>query len=357
MSSLLEKEIINRFGKEHVILTGRATSALYLCFSNLPMKSGYIIFPAILCPSPVYAAIYAGYKPIFCDVTYPDGNLDPIKLEKLIEEKGKKIAAVLVAHLYGQAAQIDRIAKIATAFDIPLIEDAAQSMGGQYKNKPLGSYGDISILSFGHTKILDAGFGGSILTNDSVLASQLREDEKKLNTKPTEYSEYANKYRSDYYRLKESSECNNVFSYLLNQYKDLFLFKYDSNHDEALLKLLKNLEYEVEERNRKALIYFNELKDKNILLQEPHKKNVCWRFNIFVPPEKQRVITEKLRNIGLNASNWYLALPKYFGTEHREKRVFLNAESHERSIINLWVDNKTSESDIAKTCKYISDLS
>jgi dTDP-4-amino-4,6-dideoxygalactose transaminase len=356
MSSLLEKELIKRFGKEHVILTGRATSALYLCFSNLPMKSGYIIFPAILCPSPAYAAIYAGYKPLFCDVTYPDGNLNPTTLEKLIKGKEDEIAAVLVAHLYGQAAQIDKIIKITTAFNIPLIEDAAQSMGGQYKDQPLGGYGDISVLSFGHTKILDAGYGGAILTNNIVLANQLRVEEKRLRSKPVEYDKYANKYRADYYKLKELSECNNMFSHLSTEYKDLFLFKYDSSHDGKLLNLLKNLEHEVEERNRKALIYYNELKDKNILLQEPLKGNVCWRFNIFVPPDKQKAMTEQLRNIGLNASNWYPALPKYFAIEYEDEVTFLNADRHEKSIINLWVDNEISESDIAKTCKYIKDF-
>ncbi|MCK4979360.1 MAG: DegT/DnrJ/EryC1/StrS family aminotransferase, partial [Candidatus Delongbacteria bacterium] len=113
-----------------------------------------------------------GAIPVFVDIKKDTYNIDPELIEAVITDKTK---AIIPVHLYGQAADMDRIMEIAEKHDLTVIEDNAQAFGGKYKNKQLGSIGHMATVSFYPAKNLGAaGDGGLILTNDDKLETQLR---------------------------------------------------------------------------------------------------------------------------------------------------------------------------------------
>lgn len=130
--------------------------------------------------------IYQGASPIFVDSEEDTWNISPIFLEEAIKHRlknGIKPKAILIVHLYGMAAKLDEILRISSAYDIPVIEDAAEALGSTYKGKALGSFGKYGILSFNGNKIISTSGGGALLLNNLqereralFLATQARDD-------------------------------------------------------------------------------------------------------------------------------------------------------------------------------------
>ena len=105
-----------------------------------------------------------GAKPVFVDIEPNTYNIDVNKIEKAITENTK---AIIVVHLFGMAAEMDEIMKIASKYKLKVIEDACQAIGTEYKGKRVGGIGDIGCFSFFPTKNLGAfGDGGLVVTND-----------------------------------------------------------------------------------------------------------------------------------------------------------------------------------------------
>src|SRR5690606_35860438 len=98
-------------------------------------------------------------------------NMCPIYLEEAIKDriaKGKKPKAILVVHLYGNAAKMTEIMEISKRYDIPVIEDAAEALGSTYNNQPLGTFGDFGILSFNGNKIITTSGGGALISKNET---------------------------------------------------------------------------------------------------------------------------------------------------------------------------------------------
>jgi dTDP-4-amino-4,6-dideoxygalactose transaminase len=113
-----------------------------------------------------------GARPVFADIDPDDFNLDPQQIERVVTPRTR---AILPVHLFGRPANMDAILEIAGASDLPVIEDAAQSIGACWKGKAVGSLGRIGCFSFFPSKNLGgAGDGGMVTTNDPVLADRLR---------------------------------------------------------------------------------------------------------------------------------------------------------------------------------------
>ena len=122
--------------------------------------------------STVWAISYAGARPVFCDIDPATQGMDPAELEKRLTPKTK---AILPVHLYGQPVDLDPILDFAKKKGLPVIEDAAQSMGATYKGKQTGSLGLVNATSFYPGKNLGAwGEGGACMTNDAGVAARIR---------------------------------------------------------------------------------------------------------------------------------------------------------------------------------------
>lgn len=177
------------------------TAALHLGLILLGVKAG----DEVLCQSMTFSAsanpiVYQGATPVFVDSESETWNMCPNALETAIKDrisKGKKPKAMVVVHLYGTPYQVDAIRSIADHYEIPILEDSAESLGSSYKGQKCGTFGDISILSFNGNKIITTSGGGAIVTKTSVvkekaifLATQARD-----NAPHYQHSEIGYNYR------------------------------------------------------------------------------------------------------------------------------------------------------------------
>ena len=126
----------------------------------------------VICQSKTFSAsanpiVYQGAIPVFVDSERETWNMCPEQLEIAIKDrisKGKKPKAIIAVHLYGMPYKVDEINSIAKEYNIPIVEDSAESLGSHYKNQNCGTFGDLSILSFNGNKIITTSGGGAIVT-------------------------------------------------------------------------------------------------------------------------------------------------------------------------------------------------
>lgn len=143
-------------------MVNSGTVALYLSLILTKIKGGVII-PTLTCKSVLDAVLTAGLTPIFADVEPDTHNID---LSSLTDDQWAEAKCVIVVHSYGHSVDIDKLYYYIKKYKLVLIEDFAQSTGGLYKNRMVGSFGDISVTSFYGPKIMTTGHGGAILTDD-----------------------------------------------------------------------------------------------------------------------------------------------------------------------------------------------
>ncbi len=144
------------------------TSALHLSLILLGVSYG----DEVICQSKTFSAsanpiVYQGATPVFVDSERETWNMCPDQLEIAIKDrisKGKKPKAIIPVHLYGMPYNVYEIHQIATKYNIPIIEDSAESLGSHYKGQNCGTFGDFSILSFNGNKIITTSGGGALVT-------------------------------------------------------------------------------------------------------------------------------------------------------------------------------------------------
>ncbi len=168
-----EKQFASLLGMQHCISTGNGTDALFLILKALDLKNGdEVITPAFSWISSSETISLAGAKPVFVDIDPARYTLDPDRLEKKITAQTR---AIIVVHLYGQAAGMERIVALCHKYKLFLIEDCAQAHLTKFRNKFAGTFGDAAAFSFYPTKNLGAyGDAGCVVTNDQILAERVR---------------------------------------------------------------------------------------------------------------------------------------------------------------------------------------
>ncbi|MGC6431440.1 MAG: DegT/DnrJ/EryC1/StrS family aminotransferase [Jejuia sp.] len=153
--------------KREIALLNSGTSAIHLALINLGVKRD----EEVICQSFTFAAsafpiLYQGAKPVFIDSEKDTWNICPNYLEDAIKarlKKGIKPKAIIIVHSYGMPAKMDDIIAISNKYRIPIIEDAAESLGSIYKGVRCGAFGDFGILSFNGNKIITTSGGGALL--------------------------------------------------------------------------------------------------------------------------------------------------------------------------------------------------
>lgn len=185
--NMFEKELASYTQTKHAAALSAGTGALHLALINLGVKPGdEVLVSSFTFSASVNPIVYQHATPVLIDSETNTWNMDPGLLEKAIKDrikKGKKPKAIILVHLYGMPAMISEIIEISKEYEIPIIEDAAEALGSKYKNKPVGSYGDMAILSFNGNKIITTSGGGALISNNEnyiqharFLATQARDD-------------------------------------------------------------------------------------------------------------------------------------------------------------------------------------
>jgi 8-amino-3,8-dideoxy-alpha-D-manno-octulosonate transaminase len=161
-----EKEFAARMGTKYALGVTSGTAALQCAVAALEIGPGdEVILPAWTWHSCYAAIVLAGALPVFAEVD-ESFNLDPEDFERKITPRTK---AVMAVHLQGAACDMDRILSVARRHSVKVLEDCAQSVGGSYKGRALGSMGDIGIYSLQLNKTITAGEGGAVATSDPAL--------------------------------------------------------------------------------------------------------------------------------------------------------------------------------------------
>ncbi|WP_263432734.1 DegT/DnrJ/EryC1/StrS family aminotransferase [Metabacillus rhizolycopersici] len=165
-----EKEIANYVGVSEAVAVSSGTAAIHLALSLLDVKKGDQVF----CSSLTFVAsanpiLYQGAEPVFIDSEPETWNMSPQALEIAFKEAfidGRMPKAVIVVNLYGQSAKMDEIVSLCNQYDVPIIEDAAESLGSTYKGKASGTFGKFGVFSFNGNKIITTSSGGMLVSND-----------------------------------------------------------------------------------------------------------------------------------------------------------------------------------------------
>jgi dTDP-4-amino-4,6-dideoxygalactose transaminase len=174
MVDSFEQEIIQYTGSKYAVALSSGTAAIHLSLKAVEVKDGDIVF----CQSLTFSAtanpiIYEKAIPVFIDSDEETWNMSP----KYLEEAFKiypKVKAVILVHLYGIPANLDEIINLCKKYNVPLIEDAAESLGSTYKGKHTGSFGKFGILSFNGNKIITTSSGGMVISEDKEAIEKMR---------------------------------------------------------------------------------------------------------------------------------------------------------------------------------------
>ncbi|NLG99650.1 MAG: DegT/DnrJ/EryC1/StrS family aminotransferase [Chloroflexi bacterium] len=164
-----EKAIREHLGVKHAIGVSSCTSGLMLTYRGLGL-TGEVVVPSFTFMATVSALVWSGLRPVYADVSRGTTNLDPAAAEAAITPRTSAIVAV---HNFGNPAEIDELKSVADRHGLKLIFDAAHGFGALYKGQPVGSQGDAHVFSLSPTKLLIAGEGGIVTTNDDALAEQI----------------------------------------------------------------------------------------------------------------------------------------------------------------------------------------
>ena len=182
-----EQDLQKYTGRDHAAVVTSGTAGIHLALILCGVEPG----DEVICQSFTFAATanpirYQGATPVFVDSEPETWNMDPELLEGAIRDRvterqsdketkvGKKPKAIIVVHLYGMPAKMDRILEIGEKYDIPVIEDAAEALGSSIGNRKCGTFGKLSVLSFNGNKIITTSGGGALLSDDEKLIKKAR---------------------------------------------------------------------------------------------------------------------------------------------------------------------------------------
>ncbi|WP_121744977.1 DegT/DnrJ/EryC1/StrS family aminotransferase [Natronorubrum halophilum] len=168
-----ESGLESYLGVDHAITVNSGTTALVAALTAHGVGEGdEVIVPSFTFIATANAVRLVGARPVFADIERETYGLDP---ECVTAKVSDETAAILPIHPYGCACQIDALVEIAADAGVPLIEDAAEAFGAEYRGQALGTFGDAAALSFCQNKILPTGEGGAIVTDDDDIARRVEQ--------------------------------------------------------------------------------------------------------------------------------------------------------------------------------------
>jgi dTDP-4-amino-4,6-dideoxygalactose transaminase len=173
-----EKELADMVAMAGGAALTSGTAAIHLALKQVGVEPGEYVFCSDLTFSgSCNPIVYEKATPVFIDCDYESWNISPATLQRAFADfasQGKKPKAVIVVNLYGQSADMDPILDLCRQYSVPLIEDAAESLGASYKGRASGSFGHIGVFSFNGNKIITTSGGGMAVSNDVEALNKIR---------------------------------------------------------------------------------------------------------------------------------------------------------------------------------------
>jgi aminotransferase in exopolysaccharide biosynthesis len=187
--SRFEDVVRDYVGARYAVAVVNGTCALHMALLLLGVKSDdEVLIPVLTFVATANAVSHCGARPVLVDCERETLGMSVDKLEEFLQanafidddgfccnsQTGRRIAACLPVHIFGHPARVDLIVDICEEFRIPVLEDAAESLGSRYKGRHTGTFGKVGVLSFNGNKIVTTGGGGMIVTDDLPLAQRAR---------------------------------------------------------------------------------------------------------------------------------------------------------------------------------------
>ena len=283
-----EEQFARFIGVEHVVALNSATAALHLAMLVAEVEGQEVLTTSMTFVSTNHAILHGGGRPVFCDVEPDTLNIAPREIEKKITPTTR---AILVMHYGGHACDMDPILELAHDHGLWVIEDTAQGCGGLYRDRKLGSIGDIGCFSFQATKNLTTGDGGALATNDGVLAERVRKLRWVGISKPTWERFRPGEAKRDWmYEVEELG------------------FKYEMNDLAAAMGLVQlgKLEQANAERRRLLERYrraFAEIEGVEVLAHREYALSAC--YNAVIKVEGRDDLYSYLHQHGIDSNVYY----------------------------------------------------
>lgn len=323
-----ENELAECVGINHAAALSSGTAAIHLALKAVGVKKDDIV----ICQSLTFSAtvnpiLYQDATPIFVDSDMESWNMDPKELRNaLIKYPNAK--AVVVVHLYGLSAKLDEILSICKEYDVPLIEDAAESLGTTYKGKDTGTFGDLGIYSFNGNKIITTSGGGMLVSKnkDKIDKARFWATQSRDNARHYQHSEIGYNYRM-----------SNIVAGI----------------GRGQLKVLRE---RIEKKRYILNFYKRELSDfKEITFMPENKWNTpnCWLSVIILNGIDSRKIMDELGKENIESRPIWKPMhlqPIFCKYEHFGKNV--SEELFEKGIC-LPSDTKMTDSDLLRVVKVI----
>jgi dTDP-4-amino-4,6-dideoxygalactose transaminase len=299
-----EKEFAEYIGVKHAISVGNGTDALVIALKSLGIGPGDEV---ITTPFTFFATAETisavGAIPVFVDVEKDTFNIDPAKIEEKITKKTK---AIIPVHIFGQSAKMDEINEIAKKHNLKVIEDACQAIGAKYKDRKIGTLGDVACFSFFPTKNLGcAGDGGILVTDDdnvAIIAKALRthgsgENGQKaynlLNNITEEVETVQNADDTVYNPLK-------YYNYLIG-----YNTRLDAIQAAILRVKLPHIDSWNAKRREIAKIYDEKLKDTDLIIPFISEENEPVYHMYIIQSENREAMLSKLKKKGVATGVYY----------------------------------------------------
>ncbi len=325
-----EKKFSNFIKAKYAISVVNGTTALHLALLALDIKkNNEVIVPTFTYIAPVNAIKYVGAKVRFIDSKLSNWQIDENKLLRLINKNTK---AVIVPHLFGNIAEIDKIKSICKRKKIYLIEDCAEAFGCYFKKKHLGTFGDISTFSFFGSKTITTGEGGMVVTNNKRLAKIIYKL-KTVGVTPNKY------YWHDVigYNYRMTNICAAIGLGQLDKVK--IILKNKIRVYKTYKKFLK-----------KNINNFNRENKKT--------KSSFWLITIFLKNKRKRdQLKYKLEKSGIETRTTFNPVHKmkmYFNKNYKNR--FPNAEILSNTGLNLPSSANLKEKEIKKICNIVNNF-
>lgn len=324
-----EKDFSEFCGCKYGVATSNGTTALHLALVALGIHEGdEVIVPDLTFAATINAVIYTGATPVIVDIEEDSWCIDPVKIEEAVTPRTK---AIIPVHLYGQPCDMDAICSIARKYNLYIVEDCAEAHGAMYKDKKVGSFGDIGCFSFFGNKVITTGEGGMCVTDSPELSERMR------------------KYR-DHGMSKERRYYHEVigFNYRMTNLQAAIgvgqLERIDST-----LKWREELEekYQAILRNVKQV----ELQRKDL----PDRKKIPWLVSVLVEADKRDEFINVMKQQGIDSRAFFIPLSKMdlYKSYAKECKV---SEAIARRGINLPTNYRVTEDTIKKIAEIAGAL-
>ncbi|QNG58487.1 aminotransferase class I/II-fold pyridoxal phosphate-dependent enzyme [Bacillus sp. PAMC26568] len=333
-----EKEMADYLGAKSAVALSSGTAAIHLALKLLEVKKGdYVFCSTLTFVASANPILYEGAIPVFIDSEPDTWNMSPEALTQALidaEKRNQLPKAIIVVNLYGQSAKMDEITAICDLYAVPIIEDAAESLGSTYKGKNSGTFGKFGIFSFNGNKIITTSGGGMLISDEAELLEKARFlATQARDTAPYyEHSETGYNYRLSNILAGIGRGQLEILDDRVRSRREIFEFYKEQLSELPGVHLMPELAETKSNRWLTAITINEEEIGKNAaaLIQLLEKENIearhIWKplhmqplFSdvLFYPYSEKQIVSEELFNSGI-------CLPSGSGMSREDQLIIIN---------------------------------